>query len=64
MADVVEYSSFSCVVLIVVAKALQLQVTMEKFLQRHKSVIIFLSVFISSLIYKEIDSNFGCGFQI
>ena len=41
VADVVEYSSFSCVVLIVIAKALQLQVTLVKFLQRHKYVIIF-----------------------
>jgi hypothetical protein len=65
MADVAEYSSFSCVVLIVVAKALQLQVTLVKFLQRHRFVIIFLSVcFFPSLIYKELYSNFGCGFQI
>ena len=64
MADVAEYSSFSCVVLIVIAKALQLQVTLVKFLQRHRYVIIFFSVFFSSLIYKELYSNFGCGFHI
>jgi hypothetical protein len=45
VADVAEYSSFSCVVLIVIAKALQLQVTLEEFLQRHRYVIIFFSVF-------------------
>jgi hypothetical protein len=50
MADVAEYSSFSCVVLIVVAKALQLLVTMVKFLQRHRFVIIFLSVFFLFLL--------------
>ena len=45
MADVAEYSSFLCVVLIVVSKTLQLQVTLVKFVQRHLSVIIFLGVF-------------------
>ena len=45
MADVAEYSNFLCVVLIVIAKALQLQVTLVKFLQRHRYVIIFFSVF-------------------
>jgi hypothetical protein len=45
VADVAEYSSFSCVVLIAIAKALQLQVTLVEFLQRHKYVIIFLAFF-------------------
>jgi hypothetical protein len=53
MTDVAEYSSFSCVVLMLLlclcrqlfAEALQLQITLVKFLQRHRSVIIFPSMF-------------------
>ena len=68
---VTEYSSFLYVVLMLLlclsrqlfAEALQYQITLVKFLQRHRSVIIFPSMFCISLITWNYILIFGMGFR-